>query len=181
MPGGQSPARLPEQSTQRFPRGLAQDARPRRGLPTCLRLEPTPAAVPLRATGKAPSGFSKLVFYISVVLGGLVWDGCFGHGSPWGDAVSDGKRFKTPPEKLLCGARTWSGGVLALPSFLLLSRNPGRFVYLWTEYLSLQHLESSDPPVPASPEGAGPPPEGLNAGQNSSGSCPSGWVGERTR
>lgn len=68
--------------------------------------------------------------------------------------------------------------VFALQSFLLLSRNPGEFVYLCTIYFF--NTSNNQVPFRSLPRRGRTLRDGLNAGQNSSGSCLSGWVGKKT-
>lgn len=88
--------------------------------------------------------------------------------------------YDTPRDAIIRDTDLEQLGVLALLN-VLLSRNLGNFVYLWTEYLFPSTPRIIGPPLPAFPEGAGAPEEELNADQNSSGSCPSGWVRKKTR
>lgn len=97
--------------------------RPRRRHPA------TPGAAPTSRSWPSPLGLPR--------LDTVIWAP-----GPRGRVRGAIQKVQGTPETEDFEIRTSSNSeVLALPSCLLPSRNPGKFVYLWTEYLFLQHLE----------------------------------------
>lgn len=135
-PAGQSRAPLPEQKNPAASCGgfapqhasLARFPDPVR----CLEHQPR------RSSGSWQSllGVLQADFIFQSWLVGWCLIGYLRTGAPWKDGVSDCKRLRHPRDIIqnIDLKRVW---ILTLSSFPLLSRNLGKFVYLWTEYLFL--------------------------------------------